>query len=100
MVTAKDAEVWPAATVTEAGTVTPCAELSLDSAMVKPPAGATLEIVTEPAAVTPPTTDDGVIVSPVTVGALTYRTADALFDPSVAVTVALKLAATAVVLMA
>ena len=66
-----EALVWPAGTVTEAGTVTPSAVLSLESAMVKPPDGATLEIVTEPDADVPPGTVDGVIVSPFIVGAFT-----------------------------
>ena len=88
----------PAGIKTEAGTVTPLAVLLLESAMARPPVGAALEIVTEPDADVPPTTVDGVIVSPTTVGALTYRTAKTLLDPSVAVMVALTLAATAAVL--
>ena len=84
--------------MTEAGTVTPWAVLSLESAMTRPPAGAALEIVSEPEAAFPPTTVSGAIVSLLTVGALTYRTADALFDVQVEVMVALTLAAMAVVL--
>jgi len=71
VLTLKDAEVWPAAIVTEAGTMTPCAVLSLESVMVKPPIGAGLAIVSEPAAVLPPTTEDGVMVSLFMYGPLT-----------------------------
>ena len=84
--------------MTEAGTATPCDVLSLESAMTRPPTGAALEIVSAPAAAFPPTTESGEIVSLATVGALTYRTADVLFEAQAAVMVALTLVAMAVVL--
>ena len=66
-----EALVWPAATITDAGTVTPLAVLSLESAMARPPAGAALDIVSEPAAEVPPTTVNGEIVSLLMTGPLT-----------------------------
>jgi hypothetical protein len=72
---AKVPAVWPAAMVTVAGTVTPVAVLSLESAIVRPPIGAALEIVTVPCDETPPTTDVGFRDSAVKVGAATTSVA-------------------------
>jgi len=73
--------------VTLVGTVTPLAVLSLANAIARPPVGAALEIVTVPVELAPPTTDVGLNVKPVMVGAVTVRPAEALRKPAVAMTV-------------
>ena len=89
--------VWPADIVTDAGTVTPLATLSLDRAMASPPTGAAEEILIVPVDCVPPNTAAGETVSPVSVGDDTLRCAVALLVAKVAVIVADTLAATAVV---
>jgi len=92
-----EALVWPAGTVTEAGTVTPLATLLLDSAMASPPTGAAEEILIVPEDCVPPNTVVGEIVSPVNVGAETASSAVFVVDPSVPVIVAVTFEATAAV---
>jgi len=65
--------VAPAATVTDAGVVS--AVLLSDTVTAVPPVGAADEIVTVQLVLPPDTTDVGVHVSPVTVGAVTWPTA-------------------------
>ena len=91
-----EALVWPAGTVTEAGTVTPLATLLLDSAMASPPTGAAEEILIVPVDCVPPNTVAGEIVSPANVGAETVSDAVFVVDPSVLVIVAVTFEATAV----
>ena len=83
--------------MTVAGTVTPWAVLSLESAMVKPPAGAALEMVSVLTADKPPVTPVGAIVSAVRMGAVTASTAVAVLELTLAVIVAERFDATAVV---
>jgi len=90
--------VWPAATVTLAGTVTPLAVLLLERAITSPLAGAALEMVIVPADVLPPTNDVGFSVKPVRVGAVTVSAAGCVAVPNVAVIFAVRFVATAVVL--
>ena len=59
VVMVKVAVLCPAATVTEAGTVTPFAVLLLDNPTTRPPAGAAPLSVTVPVEVAPPVTDEG-----------------------------------------
>ena len=73
--------------------------LSLESPIVRPPAGAGLEIVTVPASVDPPTTELVLRVMPTSVGALTVSGAEVCRTPAVAVTVVNVSAATAAALM-
>jgi hypothetical protein len=85
--TVKVPVVWVAWIVAVPSTVTPLAVLSLDRAMVRPPVGAGLEIVSVPVDGWPPTTVLGLSARPVSVGALTVREAEPLNVPAVAVTV-------------
>jgi len=70
---AKVAVVAPAPTVTVAGTV--AAAFVEDKVIESPPVGAALEIVTVPVEPAPPNRVVGLRVRPVTVGALTPKTA-------------------------
>lgn len=86
---AKVAVVAPAATLTLAGTVT---EAWLEvSVTVSPLAGAALESVTVPVDPVPPNTVAGLIVTDVTVGAFTFKAAEALVTPTVPVILAMTL---------
>ena len=92
-----DAVVLPERTVAVAGTVTPGATLSLESETTRPPAGAGLDIDTDPAEGWPPITDVGLSATLITVGAVTARVAVTFVDASVADMVAARLDATATV---
>jgi len=74
VVAVKVAEVAPAATLTEAGTVT--AALLDARATGSPPVGAAELIVTVPVELVPPTTVDGLMATETTVGPLIVRSAD------------------------
>jgi hypothetical protein len=74
--TVKVPVVWVAWIVAVPSTVTPLAVLSLDRAMVSPPVGAGLEMVSTPVDGWPPTTVVGLSVRPVSVGAVTPSVAD------------------------
>ena len=74
--------VAPAATVTEAGTVT--AALPEERATTRPPAGAALVIVTVPVELTPPATVAGLKDSALITGAVTVRVAVAVVPLKVA----------------
>jgi len=71
--------------------------LSLERETAIPPVGAGPESVTEPADVEPPTTAEGVICTPVNVGADTVSVAVLVVDESVPLIVAVTADATAVV---
>jgi len=89
--------VWPAATVTEAGTVAPVVALS---ATGKPPVPAAVARVTVPDAPTPPTTVVGVTDTLATAGVVTVSDAVAVWVPKlvvVAVIVSVSFAETATV---
>ena len=75
VVTVKEEEVWPAATVMLAGTVA-TAVLLLVGVQTTPPAGAGPVRVTLALEILPPTTGDGVRVMPEGTGTLMLRTAD------------------------
>ncbi len=92
--TVKVPVVWVAWIVAVPSTVTPLVVLSLDRTMVRPPAGAGLEMVTVPVDGWPPTTVVGLSVRPVTVGAVTPSVADLLMPLRVPVIVAVRFAAT------
>jgi len=77
--------------------MTPCAVLSLASAILRPPVGAADEIVTVPVEAPPPTTVFGEKDSLTSVGAETAKVAVFEPDPSVPVIVAVRFEATAVV---
>jgi hypothetical protein len=85
VVTVKVADDAPAATVTEAGTVTPM--LLLDNVTARPPVGAGPTNVTVPVAFWPPTTSDGVTVSDAGTVRCTVSTADLVVPFAVAVMV-------------
>ena len=90
------AEVFPAATATEAGTV--AAALLLDSFTVIPPVGAAPFKVTAPVEVPPPATVEGLTEIDDKPGGFTVRTADFETDPRVPVIVAVFTVATGLVL--
>jgi hypothetical protein len=71
--------VAPAATVTEVGTVTP--EIPEANAMLRPPVGAALLIVTVAVAVDGPVTALGLTASDVIVGAVTVSVPEAAVEP-------------------
>jgi len=95
VVAVKDVLVWPAATVTVAGTET--AVPVLLTATTKPPDGAGPVIVTEPVLELPPITDVGVNVSASTVGRLTVSVPDFVIPFADAEIVAVTLVETATV---
>ena len=92
-------EVLPAGTVAEAGTVTPCAVLSLESETTRPPTGAGLEMPIVLTADKPPVTPVGAICSERSIGAVTVSTADSVLELALAVIVAEIFEATAVVVI-
>lgn len=89
------AVVCPAGMTTVAGTVP--AALSDDSAIVNPPAGAMLEIVTVPVAVEPPSREVGATVKVVKTGAVMFSAAVAFEPNAVAAMFAVAFAPTATV---
>jgi len=93
--TVNAAEVWPAATVTEDGTVTPV--LLLERTTTRPAAGAALDRLTVPLDDVPPTTEDGLSCTLMSVGAVTVSGAVWVVEPSVPLMMAFTVAATAVV---
>lgn len=93
VVTVKVAELAPAATVTVAGTVAVAGSLLL-RVTTNPPAGAGPLRFTVPAAVSPPVTELGVSVNPVSAGGFTVTEALALLPFEVAVISAVVAAAT------
>ena len=95
--TVKLPEVWPAAIVADDGTVTPLAVLLLERAIVRPPAGAALEMLTVPAEEAPPTTVDGIIWTLTKFGADTVSGAVFVVEPSVALMIAFTVTPTVVV---
>jgi hypothetical protein len=88
------ADVEPAGTVTDAGTV-PAEVLFELSVTTNPPVGATLEIVTVPVAVFPPTSEFGLIATLIRRGAVTANGADAEEPLSVALMLAVAFVGTA-----
>ena len=95
--TLKLPEVCPAAMVAEEGTVTPFAVLLLESAIVKPPAGAALVILTVPAEAVPPTTVEGMSWTLTKLGADTVSVAVFVVEPSVPLMMAFTVTPTVVV---
>ena len=94
--TANVAELWPAATVTDAGTV--ATVTLLDTLTTKPPVGASPLKETVPTDELPPRTELGEKVTDDTVGGVMVRVTDFVCPPSVAVIVEVVCFATALVM--